>query len=115
MAASDGYSRRADDGGRGIVVGGAVDRMPSVEEEATPEDDETYVVCSVEVAAAVVDAAMVFAAVVEVVGTPVVVFSHAVAPAPLDLLAGHAAHSFDLAALYFPAVQIVHTAAAPTE
>jgi hypothetical protein len=113
MAASDGYSRRADDGegGRGIMVD--VNRMPSVEEEATAEDDETRVVCSVEVvAAAVVDAAMVYAA---VVGTPVVVSSHAVAPAPLVLPAGHAAQPFDLAALYFPAVQIVHTAAPPTE
>jgi hypothetical protein len=112
MAASDGYSRRADDGKRGIVVGGAVDRMPSVEEEATAEDDETYVVCSVEVAAALVDAAMVYAAVVV---APVVVSSHTVAPAPLVLPAGHAAQSFDLAALYFPAMQIVHTAAPPTE
>ena len=42
MAASDGYSRGADDGMRGIVVGGDVDRMPSVE-EATAEDDETRV------------------------------------------------------------------------
>ena len=113
MAASDGHPRGADDGERGIVVGGDVDRMLSVEEEATAEDDETRVVCSVEVVdAAVVDAAVVD---VEVVGTPVVVFSHAVAPAPLVLPAGHAAQSFDLAALYFPAVQIVHTAAAPTE
>jgi hypothetical protein len=90
-----------------------VDRMPSVEEEATAEDDETRVVCSVEVvAAAVVDAAMVYAAVVV---APVVVSSHTVAPAPLVLPAGHTAQAFDLAALYFPAVQIVHTAAPPTE
>ena len=98
-------------------MGGGVGRVPLVEEATAGDVDEIRVVRSIEVAAAVVAAAVVGTVEEEAAEAvaPVVVSSHAVAPAPLVLPAGHAVQPPHLAALYFPAAQIVHTAVPPTE